>query len=87
MTIKPAQNYDVIVIGAGIGGLVAAGLLSKQGLRVLVLEKEAKAGGYVTGFRREGYYFDATGAFVAACGSGGEFNQILSELGTTPAIA
>jgi hypothetical protein len=33
------DNLDVIVIGSGIGGLSLAGLLSKQGRRVLVLEQ------------------------------------------------
>ncbi|MBW1641565.1 MAG: NAD(P)/FAD-dependent oxidoreductase [Deltaproteobacteria bacterium] len=74
------DNSDVIVIGGGMGGLVSAGLLASKGFSVLVLEKEPKIGGYVTGFDRNGFYFDATGAFIAACRPGGEFYQILQEL-------
>ena len=78
----PESNaYDAVVVGGGVGGLTAAGLLSARGLRVLLLEREQKTGGYVTGFFRDGFYFDATGAFVAACGEGGEFRQILESLG------
>ncbi|HZZ75284.1 MAG TPA: FAD-dependent oxidoreductase, partial [Puia sp.] len=50
--------YDVIVIGAGIGGLTAAALLSRAGLSVCVLEKEPRVGGYLAGFRRKHFVFD-----------------------------
>ncbi|MHC4428815.1 MAG: FAD-dependent oxidoreductase, partial [Planctomycetota bacterium] len=38
-------NYDVIIIGAGHNGLVAASYLAKAGRRVLVLERRASVGG------------------------------------------
>ena len=41
------SKYDVIVVGAGHNGLVAACYLSRQGLRVLVVEKSASPGGCV----------------------------------------
>ena len=38
-------NYDVIIIGAGHNGLVAASYLAKAGRRVLVLERRGSVGG------------------------------------------
>ncbi|MGX4806172.1 FAD-dependent oxidoreductase [Bradyrhizobium guangdongense] len=44
--MMPAQEtYDVIVIGAGAGGMTAAAVAAAQGLRVLVIEKTAFVGG------------------------------------------
>lgn len=76
---KP-NTYDALVIGAGMGGLVAGALLAREGLRVLILEKEKQVGGYVVSFKRNGFTIDATGAFVGGCQEGGEFYQILKEL-------
>jgi prolycopene isomerase len=75
------MRYDVIVIGAGMGGLTAATLLAKKGWKTLLLEKENQVGGYVVSFKRNGFTFDATGAFVGGCQEGGEFYQILKEMG------
>ncbi|MEG1405440.1 MAG: NAD(P)/FAD-dependent oxidoreductase, partial [Alistipes sp.] len=38
------QPYDVIVIGAGAAGMMAAGTAARNGLRVLLLEKMEKSG-------------------------------------------
>jgi phytoene dehydrogenase-like protein len=60
MTIAGEQNYDVIVVGAGLSGLATASLLAQKGKRVLVLERHSLAGGYATNFEREGFTFDAS---------------------------
>jgi len=81
-----AEKYDVIVAGAGMGGLTAAALLAKRGFKTLLLEKEDQVGGYVVSFKRHGCILDATGAFVGGCHEGGEFYQILNEIGAPKEI-
>ncbi len=84
--MENTKRYDAVVIGSGMGGLTASALLAKKGLKILLLEKEDQAGGYVVSFKRQGFTFDATGAFVGGCHEGGEFHQILKEIGAREEI-
>lgn len=57
----------VIIIGSGIGGLVAGNLLADQGHDVTIFESHFMPGGYTAGFYRKGYYFESgTVAFEAS---------------------
>ena len=58
--LKDARDrYDVIVIGAGLGGLTAANVLGRAGHSVLLLEQHYKLGGLATWFKRPGgHIFD-----------------------------
>ncbi|MBN2119922.1 MAG: NAD(P)/FAD-dependent oxidoreductase [Candidatus Omnitrophica bacterium] len=51
-------QFDAIFVGSGIGSLICANYLSKAGLKVLIIEKHDKPGGYCTSFERKGYKFD-----------------------------
>lgn len=65
----PRESYDAVVIGAGIGGLVAANLLARGGLSVLVVEQHYMVGGYCSIFRRDGFTFDASTHFYPMLGN------------------
>lgn len=52
------KQTSVIVIGAGMGGIVAAIHLARRGLKVTVLEKNSKPGGRCDRMSREGHHFD-----------------------------
>ncbi len=75
------DSYDVIVIGAGIGGMVCAGFLARAGKSVLLLDHHYLPGGCCTAFPRKGYTFDAAVHHIGACGRFGIIGQILSRFG------
>ncbi len=52
------QDYDIIVVGGGISGLLSALALSKHGKKVLVLEKESVVGGNCNSYSVEGFQVD-----------------------------
>jgi all-trans-retinol 13,14-reductase len=79
MNIK--DKYDVVVIGAGIGGLTCGALLAKEELSVLVAEQNSKPGGCCTSFQRKGFTFDAGINDLAGAERGGMLYNILEELG------
>ncbi len=52
------EQYEAIIVGAGIAGLTCASYLAKGRIRTLLVEKEKKTGGLVNTFWRDGFAFD-----------------------------
>ncbi len=52
------MTYDIIIIGAGLGGLTAGAKLSKEGKKVLLIEQHDIPGGCATAFKRKDYIFE-----------------------------
>ena len=72
---------EVVVIGAGMGGLFCGALLAKRGVKVTVLEKNASIGGGLQTFTRGGEVFE-TGMHVAGgFNEGGILNSLCRYLG------
>lgn len=53
-----ANEFDVVVVGSGLGGLTAANVMARQGCRVLLVEQHFQMGGLATYFRRRNHIFD-----------------------------
>ena len=52
-----SDRWDVIIVGAGVGGLTAASMLVRSGLRVLILERNPHPGGTAYAYHRQGFTF------------------------------
>ena len=52
------MRYDVIIIGAGLGGLTAGAKLAREGKKVLLIEQHSKPGGCATTFKRGDFTFE-----------------------------
>jgi phytoene desaturase len=80
----PERSYDAVIIGAGIGGLICANLLAREGLHVLLVEQHYMVGGYCSTFRRKGFTFDAATHFYPLLGNPATITgKLLCELGVT----
>ena len=66
------MEYDVVVIGSGLGGLLSAAILSKKGYHVCVVEKNKVVGGNLQTFMRDGVKFD-TGMHYFGSADKGQF--------------
>jgi prolycopene isomerase len=75
-----SDQYDAIVIGAGIGGLVTATQLAAKGAKVLVLESYLIPGGSAGYFEREGYRFDVGASMIFGFGKKGTTNLLTKAL-------
>jgi len=79
-----SKDYDVIVIGAGNGGLVSAATTAKSGLKTLVLEQHNLPGGSASSFVRGRFEFDPSLHEIAGIGSKekpGNIRKMLDSLG------
>lgn len=79
------EQWDVVVIGSGLGGLACAAYLTAAGKRTLVLESHYVAGGNSQVFRRRhkgrAYEFDVGLHYIGECGPEGAITRILRGVG------
>ncbi len=75
------MNADIIIIGGGLGGLTTGALLAKEGLRVIVLEKNAVIGGGLQTFRRGNIEFETGMHILGGFRKGGTLHRLCTYLG------
>ncbi|MBA3704676.1 MAG: NAD(P)/FAD-dependent oxidoreductase [Bacteroidetes bacterium] len=67
-------QYDVVIIGSGLGGLESAYILSKEGYKVCVLEKNRQLGGSLQIFVRDKAIFDTGIHYIGGLDEGQNLN-------------
>jgi len=80
------MKQKVIIIGAGLGGLFTGAILSKEGLDVTLLEKNAVIGGGLQTFQRFGEHFDTGMHVIGGMQPGGNIWKICHYLGVLDKI-
>lgn len=72
--------YDVVIIGSGLGGLACGRILSKHGLKVVVLERQIQPGGSLQSYTRRGRCFDTGMHYVGGLAEGQALHELFAEL-------
>ncbi|MEX2410892.1 MAG: NAD(P)/FAD-dependent oxidoreductase [Candidatus Paceibacterota bacterium] len=76
-----SKKYDVVVIGSGLGGLVSAIILAKEGKSVCVLEKNRQYGGNLQTFVRDKTIFDTGVHYIGGLEEGQNLYKYFSYIG------
>src|SRR5678809_1077157 len=75
------SDFDIIIIGSGMGGLVCGDLLSKEGFSVCVIEKNKQIGGCLQTFVRDKVIFDSGVHYMGGLEKGQNLYQLFKYLG------
>ncbi len=78
--ISNKKDFPVVVIGAGLGGLVSAAYLAKFGFPVTLIEQHSIPGGYATSFERKAGKFSFDVSLHATVAENAMPQRILSDL-------
>jgi len=76
-----AEDFDIVIIGSGMGGLVCADILSREGYKVCVLEKNKQVGGSLQTYVRDKVIFDSGVHYLGGLGEGQNLYQVFKYLG------
>ena len=77
------MRYDIAIIGSGLGGLQCAYILSREGYKVCVVEKNRIMGGCLQTFIRSGSVFDTGMHYIGGMDEGNMLHKYFSYFGLT----
>jgi all-trans-retinol 13,14-reductase len=75
------NKYDIVIIGSGMGGLVCADILAREGYKVCVLEKNKQIGGCLQTYVRDRVIFDSGVHYLGGLGKGQNLYQVFKYMG------
>lgn len=79
-------DKKIIIIGAGLGGLMCGAILAKEGCEVTLVEKNPRVGGCLQCYSRKGSVFDTGMHLFGGMRAGGNMRRICDYLGITPEL-
>ncbi|MCX7548916.1 NAD(P)/FAD-dependent oxidoreductase [Xanthomarina sp. F1114] len=85
--MKPKSKYDIVIVGSGLGGLVSAVILAKEGYSVCVLEKNQQYGGNLQTFVRDKSIFDTGVHYIGSLSKGQNLYKYFNYLGIMEELA
>ncbi len=74
-------DYDVVIIGSGLGGLLCGNILSREGMNVCIIEKNFKPGGSLQTFGRKGTIFNTGLNYTESLDDGQVLNRYFRYFG------
>ncbi|MGL5150920.1 MAG: phytoene desaturase family protein, partial [Clostridium sp.] len=75
------SNFDIVVIGGGISGIVTTAILASEGYEVCLIEKESSLGGCIYSLNNKGHILQAGAHHLGGLGDGECVRRILTKLG------
>jgi len=75
------EHFDIVIIGSGMGGLVCADILGREGYKVCILEKNKQIGGSLQTYVRDKVIFDSGVHYLGGLLKGQNLYQIFQYLG------
>ncbi|MEP7255717.1 MAG: NAD(P)/FAD-dependent oxidoreductase [Ferruginibacter sp.] len=75
------NEFDIVIIGSGMGGLICADILGREGYKVCVLEKNKQVGGCLQTYVRDKVIFDSGVHYLGGLGKGQNLYQVFKYLG------
>jgi phytoene dehydrogenase-like protein len=78
---KITDEFDVVILGSGLGGLASGAILSKEGLKVCILEKNEQIGGNLQTFNRDGVKFDTGVHYIGGLDKGQNLYKLFNYFG------
>lgn len=79
--MNSSKIYDIVIVGSGLGGLLTAVILAKEGKSVCVLEQDKQIGGCLQTFSFEKKVFDSCVHYIGGLGEGHTLNKLFSYAG------
>ena len=76
-----SKEFDIVIIGSGMGGLICGDILSREGYKICVLEKNKQIGGCLQTYVRDKVIFDSGVHYLGGLAEGQNLYQIFKYLG------